>query len=338
MNKLPSDIKLSMHKYKQITFGQRQQIEVLHRLNTSKSVIAKLLGIHRSTVYRELKRNSGNYGSYSARYAQIFTNDRKERLSRPRKLDSLMEKQIREGLSRKWSPEQIHGYYTSKGEPMLSHEQIYKFIYKDKQNGGRLYKHLRIASKPYRPRYGTKSKREKIPNRIDIDQRPDIVDQRGRVGDWEADTIVGKGQKGAILTLVERKSLFVQMALMERRLAITTKNRMINLLAPYKQLVKTITADNGSEFTEHQQVSEKLNTKFYFTHPYSAWEKGTNENTNGLIRQYVPKNTWFNSLSNKKIKQIESELNNRPRKTLGWKTPVQVFMANFVNKSVALEG
>ena len=179
-----------MHKYNQITLGQRQQIEVLVRMKTSKPKIAKLLGVHRSTVYRELNRNSGNYGSYNANYAQVFANDRKERLRRPRKLDSLMEKQIRECLSKRWSPEQIHGYYTSLGEPMLSHEQIYKYIYMDRQNGGQLYKYLRIASKPYRPRYGTKTKRSKIPNRIGIDQRPDIVDKRIRIGDWEADTIV----------------------------------------------------------------------------------------------------------------------------------------------------
>lgn len=326
-----------MHKYNQITLGQRQQIEVLVRLKTSKPKIANLLGVHQSTVYRELNRNSGNYGSYNANYAQVFTNDRKERLRRPRKLDSLMEKQIRECLSKRWSPEQIHGYYNSLGEPMLSHEQIYKYIYMDKQNGGQLYKYLRIASKPYRPRYGTKTKRSKIPNRIGIDQRPDIVDKRTRIGDWEADTIVGKGHKGAILTLIERKSLFVQMSLMERRLADTVKSKMVNLLAPYKKLVKTITADNGSEFTEHQKIAEKLQADFYFTHPYSAWEKGTNENVNGLIRQYIPKNTWFNSLTLQQIKQIEYELNNRPRKTLGWKTPIQVFMANFTNNHVALE-
>ena len=207
----------------------------------------------------------------------------------------------------------------------------------DKQNGGQLYKYLRIASKPYRPRYGTKTKRSKIPNRIGIDQRPDIVDKRTRIGDWEADTIVGKGQKGAILTLIERKSLFVQMSLMERRLADTVKSKMVNLLAPYKKLVKTITADNGSEFTEHQKIAEKLQADFYFTHPYSAWEKGTNENVNGLIRQYIPKNTWFNTLTLQQIKQIEYELNNRPRKTLGWKTQIQVFMANFTNNSIALE-
>jgi len=327
-----------MHKYNQITLGQRQQLEVLHRLKTSKPVIAELLGVHRSTVYRELKRNSGNYGSYSSSYAQTFANDRKERLRRPRKLDSLMEKQIREGLTKRWSPEQIHGYYTSLGEPMLSHEQIYKYIYKDKQNGGQLYKYLRIASKPYRPRYGTKTKRSKIPNRIGIDQRPAIVDQRKRIGDWEADTIVGKGQKGAILTLIERKSLFVQMSLMERRLAEIVRSKMVNLLGPYKKLVKTITADNGSEFTEHQKIAKKLQADFYFTHPYSAWEKGTNENVNGLIRQYIPKNTWFNTLTLQQIKHIEDELNNRPRKTLGWKTPIQVFMANFTINSVALEG
>lgn len=327
-----------MHKYKQLTLGQRQQLDILVRLNKSKPEIADLLGIHRSTVYRELRRNSSRFGNYNAGYAQQYTNDRKERLSRPRKLDSLMEKQIIQGLINRWSPEQIHGYYTSLGQPMLSHERIYQYIYKDKINGGQLYTFLRIASKPYRKRYGSKRKRCNIRNRISIDLRPDIVERKARVGDWEADTILGKQQKGAILTLVERKSLFVQMSLLERRLADKVKTQMVNLLAPYKPVVKTITSDNGSEFAEHQSIAKKLGADFYFTHPYSAWEKGANENMNGLIRQYIPKNTWFKILTWQQIKQIERELNNRPRKTLGWKTPLHVFMANFTNNTVALEG
>ena len=220
---------------------------------------------------------------------------------------------------------------------MLSHEQIYRYIYQDKKQGGQLYTFLRIASKPYRKRYGSYKRRIKIRNRVSIDHRPEVVDRRERVGDWEADTIVGKQQKGAILTLAERKSLFVQLSLLERRIAEKVKKQLVNLLAPYKQVVKTITSDNGSEFSEHQAIAQKLEAEFYFTHPYSAWEKGTNENINGLIRQYVPKDTWFKTLTMQQIKRIEYELNNRPRKTLGWKTPLQVFMANFTNNSVALE-
>ena len=325
-----------MHKYKQLTSRQREQLEVLVRIGTRKSEIADLIDVHRSTIYRELKRNSSKFGKYNAAYAQQYTNDRKERFNLPRKLDSLMERQIRQGILDRWSPEQIHGYYTSIGQPMLSHEQIYRYIYEDKNNGGQLYTFLRIASKPYRKKYGSYKRRCKIRNRVSIDQRPEVVDQRKRAGDWEADTIVGKQQKGAILTLVERRSLFVQMSLLERRLAEKVKTQMINLLAPYKKVVKTITSDNGSEFSEHQAIAKKLDVDFYFTHPYSAWEKGTNENMNGLIRQYVPKDTWFKTLTMQQIKRIEYELNSRPRKTLGWKTPLQVFMANFTNHPVAL--
>lgn len=325
-----------MHKYKQLNKEQRHQLEILLRSHFPFSRIAALLGIHRSTIYRELKRNKGNYGGYSAEYAQQFSNDRKERLSRPRKLDSLMEKQIIAGLKACWSPEQISGYYRNKGVPMLSHEQIYRFIYKDKAKGGILFECLRIARKPYRKRYGSKWHRMGIPNRITIDQRPEIVNKRQRIGDWEADTMIGKGQEGAILTLVERKSLFVQMALLERRLACQVKSQMINILAPYKPYVKTITSDNGSEFSDHQTIAKKLNADFYFTHPYSAWEKGINENTNGLIRQFIPKKTDFKILNMNQIKLIEQNLNNRPRKSLGWKTPLQVFMANFIKNPVAL--
>ena len=329
-------LKLSMQKYKQISQQQRLQLEILLRTQTPVSKIARLLCVHRSTIYRELERNSGTQGGYRATYAQEFTNDRKERLSRPRKLDSLMEKQIQDGLKKRWSPEQICGYYRSLGMPMLSHEQIYRYIYKDKARGGDLFESLRIAVKPYRKRYGSTSKRGQIPNRISIDQRPEIVNTRKRVGDWEADTMIGRDRKGAILTLVERKSRFVQIALLERRLADHVKTHMVNMLAPYRPFVKTITSDNGTEFTQHQLIAKKLKADFYFTHPYSAWEKGTNENTNGLIRQYVPKKLAFNTLSVTQIKQIEQDLNTRPRKSLGWKTPLQVFMANFMKNSVAL--
>ena len=318
-----------MHKYKQLILEQRIQLEVLLRTKTPISKIAKLIGVHRSTIYRELLRNSGTQGGYRSTYAQQFTNDRKERLSRPRKLDSLMEKQIQDGLKKHWSPEQICGFYRSQGIPMLSHEQIYKYIYKDKANGGKLFEFLRIAKKSYRKRYGSKSKRGQIPDRISIDNRPEIVNTRMRIGDWEADTMIGKDRKGAMLTLVDRKSRFLRIALLERRLASHVKMHMVNMLAPYKPFVKTITSDNGTEFYQHKQIAKKLQADFYFTHPYSAWEKGTNENTNGLIRQYIPKDTYLNTLSWDQIKLIEQEINNRPRKLLNWKTPLQVFMANF---------
>lgn len=318
-----------MYKYKQLIHEQRTQLEVLLRAKTPISKIAKLLGVHRSTIYRELARNSGTQGGYRATYAQQFTNDRKERLSRPRKLDSLMEKQIQDGLRKLWSPEQICGYYRSQGMPMLSHEQIYRYIYKDKAKGGKLLEFLRIAKKPYRKRYGSKSKRGQIPDRISIDKRPEIVNERMRIGDWEVDTMIGKDRKAAILTLVERKSRFVQIALLERRLASLVKTNIVNILAPYKPFVKTITSDNGTEFYQHKLIAKKLKADFYFTHPYSAWEKGTNENTNGLIRQYVPKNIAISALTWNQIKQIENDLNNRPRKSLGWKTPFQVFLSKF---------
>lgn len=318
-----------MCKYKQLSQEQRVQLEVLLRTKTPVSKIAMLLSVHRSTIYRELERNSGTQGGYRATYAQQFTNDRKERLSRPRKLDSLMEKQIQDGLKKRWSPEQICGYYRSQGMRMLSHEQIYRYIYKEKAKGGKLFEFLRIAKKTYRKRYGSTSKRGQIPDRISIDKRPDIVNARIRIGDWEADTIIGKDRKGAMLTLVERKSRFVQIALLDRRLASLVKTYIVNILAPYKPFVKTITSDNGTEFYQHKLIAKKLKADFYFTHPYSAWQKGTNENTNGLIRQYVPKNIALDTLSANQVKNIEQELNNRPRKLLNWKTPLQVFMANF---------
>jgi IS30 family transposase len=168
-----------------------------------------------------------------------------------------------------------------------------------------------------------------IKNRVSIDLRPSVVDNKERFRDWEIDTIMGKNNKGAILTIVERKSAFLLMQKLNGKNADDLARAAVRLLAPYKEKVHTITSDNGSEFADHQTIAKKLQAEFYFTHPYSAWEKGVNENMNGLIRQYIPKNTWFKILTMQQIKQIERELNNRPRKTLGWKTPLQVFMANF---------
>jgi IS30 family transposase len=216
-----------------------------------------------------------------------------------------------------WSHEQISGYCKKHGIAKVSPERIYQYVYQDKKLGGKLYKNLRIASKPYRKRYGSKDYRGKIAGRISIDQRQEVVNQRSRIGDWEADTIIGKNHKQAILTTVERKSKFLVMALLSKNGSFETRKAMINCLAPYKP-VYTITSDNGREFTEHKIIAEKLNAHFYFAHPYSAWEKGTNENTNALIRQYIPKKSDFQQITLEQINEIMQKLNNRPRKSLNY--------------------
>lgn len=324
-----------MSKYKQLSYEQRICIEILLKQGVKKDSIADEIKVHRSVLYRELNRNKQKRGGYNAKWAHELAQERKERFKRRRSLSEKVKRTIREKLSDEWSPEQITGSCRSKGIEMVSYKTIYEYIREDKEQGGELFKKLRIASKSHRKKYGKPDYRGKIPHRVSIEQRPDVVDKKERYGDWEADTIVGKQHQGAVLTLVERKSYFTLMAKLDRSLAESTRHKLINLLAPYKEQVHTITSDNGHEFAEHQHIAKKLEAQFYFTHPYSAWEKGINENTNGLIRQYLPKKTNLKEVSDETITKIETKLNNRPRKSLQWKTPMQVFMANFEPSKVS---
>src|SRR5690606_17024003 len=176
----------------------------------------------------------------------------------------------------------------------LHHETVYQLVYADKASGGDLYKHLRVASKPYRKRYGHYDRRGRIKNRVDIDDRPAVVDSRSRIGDWEGDTIMGKGRKSALLTLVERKTLYTVIVRLTGKRADQLADAALKAMRCLKARVKTITFDNGLEFAEHEKISQGLRADIYFAHPYASWERGINENTNGLIRQYFPKGTDFN--------------------------------------------
>ena len=318
-----------MRKYTQITNEQRIQIDALLKQRISKDKIAEQLRVHRSAVFREVKRNGGKRGGYNAAQAHELACERKERFALPRKLNQKVKRTICEKLNEEWSPEQISGFCKKNNINMVSHETIYQFIYQDKKQGGMLYKKLRIASKPYRKRYGSYDHRGKIADRVSIEQRPSVVNLKQRYGDFEADTIIGKSHQGAVLTLVERKSYFTLLGKLEHKKADITRNKMINLLSSYKDRVHTITSDNGHEFADHKIIAAKLSADFYFTHPYSAWEKAINENTNGLIRQYLPKQSNLKEVTIEQLKIIENKLNNRPRKSLQWKTPLQVFMAIF---------
>lgn len=327
-----------MSKYTHFFYEQRIKLDMLLKKGISIKEISKELHVHRSTIYRELKRNGGKRGGYNAREAECYARERRRWLMRKRKLTDVMEKFIREKLEQEqWSPQQIEGYCKVHGMDMVSHETIYRYIWEDKKRGGTLYKHLRIRSKKYRKRYGKKDHRGKIPNKRSIEERPCIVEQKARVGDWEVDTLLGKGRQGRLITMVERKSYFTVLAKVEKGHAREVKKQIINALAPYKDKVHTLTSDNGLEFTMHESIAEKLNAEFYFTHPYSAWEKGLCENTNGLIRQYIPRTVSIREINPEQLAAIQKKLNTRPRKNLNWKTPMQVFMTNFVNQNVALD-
>jgi IS30 family transposase len=317
-----------MRTYHQLTQEQRYQIYALKKTRHSLSEIAEVIGVHKSTVSRELNRNRGQRG-YRPQQAQNLAVQRRQKATPriSRQTWAGVEKLLRQD----WSPEQISGRLKKEQKVYISHEWIYQHVLADKRAGGDLYKHLRCQKKR-RKRYGAYDRRGKLPNCRSIEERPAVVNARKRLGDWEIDTLIGKSHKQAILTLTERKSRFTMLAKVARRTASAVRQQVCRVLWPVQDKVHTLTSDHGKEFADHEQIAEALNLKFYFAHPYAAWERGTNENTNGLLRQYFPKKSDFQSVSNKALIRTMSKLNFRPRKSLRFKTPFEVFY----HSSVAL--
>ena len=312
-----------MDKYNQITEEERYQIWANKKAGFSAPQIAEELGRHKSTIYRELDRNTGDNG-YRPQQAHTKANQRKSSANKARKMTYELVDLIEEKLKIEWSPEQISGWFLDEKQELISHERIYQHVWEDKRKGGELFKHLRCQGKKYDKRRNEKSTRGQIKNQVSIDERPQIVDDKKRVGDWEIDTVIGKNHQGAIVTIVERKTLFTVAALVDCKQADVVTAATIQLLTPLKGRVHTITADNGKEFAYHEELVDQLETKVYFAHPYSSWERGLNENTNGLLRQYFPKGTDFRTLSQCEVDFAVERINNRPRKTLGFKTAAQM--------------
>ena len=317
-----------MRTYHQLTQTQRYQIYALRKTKHTLAEIAEVIGVHKSSVSRELERNRG-HRSYRPQQAHELALERRSK-SVPR-ITAKIWAAVEKLLSQDWSPEQISGRLKKEQGIAISHEWIYQHVLADKRAGGDLYKHLRCQKKR-RKRYGTYDRRGKLPNCRSIEERPAIVNTRKRLGDWEVDTIIGRKHKQAMVTLTERKSRFIFISKVKRRTASLVRKSVCKLLLPVKDKAHTLTSDHGKEFADHEQIAETLKLKFYFAHPYAAWERGTNENTNGLLRQYFPKKSDFQSVSNKQIQYASSRLNFRPRKTLRFKTPFEVFY----NTSVAL--
>jgi len=313
-----------MKRYSQLTQEQRDQIYAHKKAGLSQCRIAELLGVHKSTISREFKRNCGKRG-YRPKQAHLLTQQR--RLSKHcRRITLETWQEVEAKLRLDWSPEQFAGWLHLTGRPSVSHERIYPFVLADKKNGGDLYKHLR-CQKQRKKRYGTRERRGQLPGRVSIESRPAIVEQRSRLGDWELDTIIGKGHKQAIVSLTERKARLTLIAKEESKTASQVGSAIIKLLQPHAQNVHTLTSDNGKEFAEHKKIAENLNADFYFAHPYASWERGTNENMNGLIRQYFPKQRDLQTVTDKEIQKAMDRLNNRPRKCLGYRTPNEVFFS-----------
>lgn len=288
--------------------------------------MAQLLDTDKSTIYREIKRNKGKR-PYSAPLAQQLCSERKERFGRARKLTTVMEKVIVEKLTlEQWSPKQIVGYCRFSNIPMVSFERIYQLIRQDKTQGGMLWTQTRHKLKHRkRPLNG---KQVNIKNKVSIELRPAIVDTKERYGDWEIDTIIGENQKGAILTIIERKTGFMLMEKLKfGKQAAGLAKAAIRMLFAYKNTVHTITSDNGAEFAQHELIAEILNADFYFAHPYSSWERGLNEYTNKLIRQYILKGSNFDLYDSEYIKLVQNKINRRPREKLKFQTPSKIFYA-----------
>jgi transposase, IS30 family len=316
-----------MQKYQQLGEEQRIVIATLLKKGYNQSAIAKELEVDKSTISRELRRNCspGSYGLYTAKPAQERASARARNKGRGKAIDGKMEAHIRRKLTEEdWSPEQVKGRADREGIPMASHETIYRFVYEDKRKGGDLYKSLRRTHRCRRKRRNTRKSRGHILGRVGIEKRPPAVDRQDRFGDWEGDTIVGKGHRSAMATMTERKSLYTVITLLGHRGADHVAERILNDMQGL--LCRTITFDNGREFAGHQKIAERLGAKVYFANPYSAWERGCNENANGLIRQYLPKSTPLDQTSHDQAKDIQNKLNNRPRKKLKFKTPNEVFL------------
>jgi transposase, IS30 family len=307
--------------YHQLTSEQRYQIYALKKIGHSQTEIAKCMGVNKSTISRELCRNSGQRG-YRPKQAQEKC-ERRLKSKAKRRINSEHWDLIKRKLALDWSPEQISGWCKVNDVLQISPEHIYQYIYADKKAGGELFKHLR-CQKAHRKRSGTYDRRGIIPDRKSIDERPAIVDQRQRLGDWERDLMIGKNHQGAVLTLTERKSRFTLLRKVDGKHAEAVAQATLQALN-WLPNVETITNDNGKEFALHKTISTALSANVYFAHPYASWERGTNENTNGLIRQYLPKNRNLSTLPIQEELTIMDRLNLRPRKCLAFKTPFEVF-------------
>ncbi len=312
-----------MRTYQQLTYEQRCQISALKKSGCSQRKIAETIGTTQSTVSRELTRNTGARG-YRHKQAQERTEQRRAEAVQRTNMTPVMIKTIESKLRIEWSPEQISGWLLNDRGQLISHESIYLHIWADKQAGDDLYTHLRRQGKKYDKRRNGRSTRGQIKNRVSIDDRPKVVDDKSRIGDWEIDTVIGKGHSGALVTIVERVTKLTASSRINSKSAADVTQATIALLKPFKDVVHTITADNGKEFSYHEKISKALSADVYFAHPYSSWERGLNENTNGLLRQYFPKNTDFKKVEQKEVRRALQRLNSRPRKDLDFKTPVQL--------------
>jgi len=318
-----------MKHYKQLTREQRYQISGLKKAGLNQSQIADELVVHKSTISREFRRNKGRRG-WHPKQAQELRGARRKNCANAQRHSLLEWTEVERLIRQDMSPEQASQRLALEGGLQISHESIYLHIYADKRRGGDLCRHLR-CQKPRRKRYASgQERRGTIKNRVGIDERPVIVEQKSRIGDWEGDTVIGKNHRGALVTLAERKSRYILAAQVPDKHASGVTAAVTRLLRPHRGKCYTMTFDNGKEFAEHETIAAELDADVYFAHPYHSWERGLNENSNGLLRQYFPKGMELVEVTQEQVQWAVNRLNHRPRKVLGFRTPFEVFFGETV--------
>jgi transposase, IS30 family len=315
-------------KYRQITSGERYAISALRRRGLSARAIAAELGRAHTTISREIRRNSCTDGGYRPSKASSRTRGRRSRSRRNARITPETWETVERYLRLDWSPEQVAGFLRVEGILSISHESIYVHVWHDKTCGGELWKHMRQAAKKRRKRYGAYDSRGKVAGKRHISERPPQVEDRCEIGHWEIDTVMGTEHgRNSVLTLVERATGYTVMGKLERHCAADAVARCVELVEREAGRIATITADNGSEFHSYRAIEAATGVEFYFATPHHSWERGTNENTNGLIRQYLPKKTSQAHVTQDDCDRIAAKLNSRPRKRLGYKTPEECYAA-----------
>lgn len=313
--------------YRQITYAERYTLGLLRQRGLAPAAIARILHRHRSTIGREVVRNRAHHdGTYRPQLADWYARGRRARSRRNRRFSAAQWARVQTLVREDWSPEQIAGRLRADQELAISHETIYRYIWADKRGGGTLYQHLRGACKQRRKRYGRYDSRGRLAGKRPITARPAAVETRRALGHWEGDTMLGASQAGpCVLSLVERKTGYLLLGQLDAHTSAAVNQRAQRLIAAQTRPVRTITVDNGTEFHDYAKLERATATRFYFATPHHAWERGTNENTNGLVRQYLPKRQSMAHLTQHDCNRIAAKLNRRPRKRLGYRTPEECY-------------
>lgn len=321
-----------MRKYKHLSNEERFFIHTSLREGRSQADIARALARSPSTISREIRRSLWPRSiMYCYEWALFFKRWRMKDRQQKRlgKITGDIGRLIEELIRNYLSPEQVSAYLKNHHRISVSHETVYQFVYSDPERKAALKPFLRMGRKSRRKKYGSGARASLIPNRVSIEHRPAVVEQKGRLGDWECDTVIGKDRKTVLVTLVDRKSLFTLSSKVARKTARNVSNAIIRLLKPFSDRVHTLTFDNGIEFIEHERIAKALDAQTFFANPYCSWERGINENTNGLLRQFFPKGTDFREIPYKAVYDAVELLNKRPRKTRGYLSPNELFLGEF---------